>query len=151
MLDLRQATMGDSDRLFTWRNDPVTRQWSASTAEIRREDHDRWMQLNVLQGYPAHLVLIADTDIGPVGTVRFDGVKKDVMSYSVSINVAPEHRGKKYGYAMLDLACKMMPDSTLLADIKTRNLASHSIFRKCGFEEQARSGEFVRYRRDALA
>lgn len=151
MLDLRIARMGDADRLLAWANDPGTRVWSKSSATIERSAHDNWMQLYVANGYPAHLVLIADSDFGPVGTLRFDAVRDDVMAYYVSITVAPEQRGKKYGQAMLDLGCKMMPEVTLLADIKDGNAGSHAIFQKAGFAELSRSGRYTRYGREPIA
>src|ERR1700704_5662939 len=90
---LRPATMHDADRLFSWRNDPVTCANSRSTAAVPREDHDRWMQFNVMQGYPEHLVMIAESDLGCIGVVRFDAAKDDLMGYEVSITIAPETRG----------------------------------------------------------
>jgi RimJ/RimL family protein N-acetyltransferase len=149
MLDLRRATMADSDLLLAWANDQETRAWSRQTAPISAENHERWMQLNVLQGYPAHIVMIADSDVGPVGVIRLDLRKDDVMTSTVSITVAPEHRGKKLGFAMLDLICKMVPDQTLLAEIRVNNRASRRIFEKCGFTEYARNIDYLRYRRDA--
>lgn len=151
MFDLRIAQMGDADKLFAWANDADTRAWSKSSAVIERSAHDNWMQLYVAQGYPAHLVLIADSDFGPVGTLRFDAAKNDVMSYYVSITVAPEHRGRRYGGAMLDLGCKMMPEVTLLADVKDGNAGSHAIFQKAGFSELSRRGQYTRYCREPIA
>lgn len=150
MLDLRIAQMSDGDRLFAWANDAGTRAWSKSPVPISRSAHDNWMQLNVAQGFPTHLVLIADSDFGPVGSVRFDAVRNDVMSYYVSIVVAPEQRGKKYGQAMLDLGCKMMPEVTLVADIKDGNAGSHAIFQKAGFAETSKRGNYTRYCREPI-
>lgn len=149
MLDLRRATMADRDRLLAWANDPDTRAWSRSPARISAEDHDRWMEFNVLNGYPTHVVMIADSDVGPVGVIRLDLKKNDVLTSNISITVAPEHRGKGYGYAMLDLISKLLPEQTLLAEINRNNRASLRIFGKCGFEEYDRGPDWRRFRRDA--
>jgi hypothetical protein len=76
------------------RNDPQTQAASRSTAPVAQSDHDRWMEFNIGYGYPEHLVFMADTDFGSVGVIRFDGDKSDVMTYSVSITVAPQYRGR---------------------------------------------------------
>lgn len=148
MIDLRPATMADADQLFEWRNDPMTREWSASNAPVERQDHDRWMQFNVLQGYPQHLVMIADSDLGSVGVVRFDAERRDVMRYRVSITMAPKFRGQKLSHGVLAEACRHMLESTLLADIKVANAASRRIFEKCGFEESGKSGQFIQMKRE---
>ncbi len=139
--------MSDSDRLFAWANDPLARSWSASTAPIERADHDRWMQFNVLMGYPQHIVMIAETEHGPIGVVRFDAKKRDVLTYTVSINMAPKARGQGFGYAVLAEACRLMQENTLLANIKNENMASISIFEKCGFQRIGSDGEFIRFKR----
>lgn len=146
MLDLRPAKMSDSDRLFKWANDPVARSWSKSTEPIARADHDRWMQFNVLMGYPQHIVMIAETEDGPVGVVRFDAKKNDVLTYTVSINMDPNCRGQGLGYAVLAEACRMMQENTLLAEIKPENGASIRIFERCGFQVAENDG-VLKYRR----
>jgi len=150
MLDLRHATMADADLLFAWANDPAARAASQSTAPIARDDHDLWMKLYVAQGWPTHLVLIAEGDAGPVGVIRFDAERKDVMTYRVSISVAPEHRGKKFGFAMLDLAIRGQTETSFIAEIRRNNHASRRIFEKCGFEEMDRNIDFIRYRKAPL-
>jgi RimJ/RimL family protein N-acetyltransferase len=153
MLDLRPATIEDSDLLFDWRNDPVTRAFSRSTAIIPREDHDRWMQFNVLQGYPTHLVMIAETENGPVGVVRFDADKGDVMSFRVSITIAPYHRRTGLGFAILAEACRYMGEYTLSAEIRYENDASIKIFERCGFKMVGKDAAeaFENFRREPLA
>lgn len=148
MLDLRPATMADADLLFGWANE--ARAWSKSTAAIQKDQHHQWMLLNVMTGYPAHWVLIADTDNGSVGTVRFD-MDRDVMTYRVSVTIGSDHRGKGYGLRALEYACNhLMPEAELLAEIKSDNLVSRRIFERCGFELTSRASEFVTYRREPL-
>ncbi len=140
--------MADADQLFEWANDPDTRASSKSSAPIPRGDHDRWMQFNVLQGYPQHMVMIADTDSGSVGVVRFDAERQDVMRYRVSITVAPKFRGQRLAHGILAESCRMMQESTLLAEVNAGNAASRRIFEKCGFEEIGSKGEFVQLKRE---
>lgn len=148
MFDLRPATMADADQLFEWANDPVTRANSRSTAAISRYEHQRWMDLNVAHGYPTHLVMIAENDYGPVGVVRFDADKFDILAFHVSLTVAPAERAKGHGFAMLQHACQIMQDSTLLAEIRSSNVASQQIFTKCGFESYDHRHGLILYRRE---
>lgn len=148
MITMRPATAADSDLLLAWRNDPGTQAASRSTAPVPREDHERWMQFNVFYGYPQHLVMIADSDIGSVGVVRFDMDKADVLSCEVSITIAPEHRGKGMAKDVLSQACGYMGDCTIAAEVRKDNLGSRRLFEKCGFEEIGRSSGYLQFRKE---
>lgn len=150
MIHMRQATLNDADALFYWRNDPVTCANSKSTAAVPREDHDRWMQFNVTQGYPSHLVLMAESDIGCIGVVRFDATRGDVMTYEASITVAPRARGHGLAKEILTRACGYMADYTLDAVIRVDNIPSRRAFEACGFEEVEIDHHFIKYRRDPV-
>jgi L-amino acid N-acyltransferase YncA len=152
MIDMRPATMADTDLLLSWRNDPVTCANSKSTATVSREDHERWMKFNVAQGYPQHMVMIANSQVsGSIGVVRFDAERSDVMKYEVSITIAPEHRGCGLGRPVLATACAHMPDVSLSAMIRKENTASRRIFEECGFEETDGEHGFVTCRREPLS
>jgi len=148
MLDMRPATMADADMLYEWVNDPLTRSMSTMGANhILREDHDNWMRFNVLQGYPQHIVMIADTEYGSVGVVRFDTDKRDTMRHRVSITIGPKFRGMHLASGVLAEACRLMDESTLVAEIKKTNAPSISIFERCGFEKVSESNVFLHYER----
>lgn len=150
MLELRPASIADSDRLLAWRNDPQTRAMSLSTDVISGEDHKRWMDMNVVYGYPTHIVMIGEIDEKPVGVVRFDASKKDVMSYTASITMAPAERGKGLAHGVLDQACLWMGEFTLNATIRASNVPSQKLFEKCGFEQIDAAHDLLRYRRKPL-
>lgn len=151
MIDLRPANFRDADNLFAWRNDPVTLACSRSTAVIPREDHDRWMQFNVMQGYPEHIVLMAETEHGSVGVVRFDAERGDTMSFKASITMAPKHRGEGLARDILAEACGYMQEYTINAEIRRDNVASRRIFERCGFEQIGSDHGFLNYRREPLS
>ena len=149
-MQLRPATMRDSDELFSWRNDPVTRAAFRSTLPVPRENHDHWMQFNVQNGYPQHRVLIAESDYGNYGVVRFDAARDDVMVYEVSITLAPRWRGKGLAATILDDACALMTEFTLKATIRTHNDVSRRLFERCGFRRMpGGDDQFVYYRKEA--
>lgn len=150
MFQLRLASMRDSDELFAWRNDPVTRAAFRSTEPVPRENHERWMQFNVQNGYPQHRVLIAECDYGKIAVVRFDAVKSDDMTFEISITVAPKWRGRGFAVGILDQACGVMSEYALKAAIKTHNEASRHIFERCGFHKVGDDDSFVHYRKEAV-
>jgi RimJ/RimL family protein N-acetyltransferase len=150
MIFLRPATLADTDRLFAWRNDPVTCANSRSTAAVAREDHDRWVQFNVLLGQPEHAVIIAEALGGCVGVVRFDAAKNDLMTYEASMTIAPEHRGAGLARPILADACGFFSDFALTAEVRHDNIASRKVFERCGFEEIGRSGGFLQYRKEPV-
>jgi len=151
MINLRLATMHDADKLFAWRNDPVTCANSRSTAAVPREDHDRWMQFNVVQGYPEHMVMIAENDRGSIGVIRFDASKGDLMTYEASITIAPEARGMGMAAIILADACSYLPDFAIHAEIRHDNIASRKLFERCGFDEIGREAGLLRYRKEPRA
>jgi RimJ/RimL family protein N-acetyltransferase len=130
--------MEDADALLAWRNDPITRMNSRSTAEVSREDHLDWMERTIARPSDDCIVLVAEG----VGVVRFD---KSEEGYEVSITIAPSQRGKGLGKDILDCACELMDDSILIAEIRAGNLASRRIFEQTGFKLVHDDGEFVQY------
>jgi RimJ/RimL family protein N-acetyltransferase len=150
MIYLRPGTLADGDRLFSWRNDPVTCANSRSTAAVPREDHDRWMKFNVLMGQPEHAVIIAEGLDGCVGVVRFDAAKNDLMAYEASITIAPEYRGRGLARSILTDACVFFSEFAITAEVRHDNVASRKLFERCGFEENGRSSGFLQYRKEPV-
>lgn len=138
-LRLRPATPDDARRVWLWRNDPAARAASRNSDEIAWEAHAAW--------FPAALtrtrMLIAERGGEPVGMARLD---PGPAGETVSLNLAPEHRGQGLGRCVLEAVCAAAP-SPLLAEVREDNAASLRIFRACGFGETARGGGFVQLRR----
>lgn len=149
-MHLRPANMRDADQLFSWRNDPVTRAAFRSTEPVPRANHDQWMKFNVEQGYPQHRVLIADSDFGAYGVVRFDAARDDVMTFEVSITLARQWRGKGLAATILDEACALMSEYRLKASIRAYNDASRRVFERCGFRKTGGDDSFVYYRKEPV-
>ncbi len=147
MVTLRPADNSDSGTLWAWRNDLVTRQFSARQDEVSWEDHRRWFA-GVLSD-PARTVLIASDHAGErVGMVRFDsGGGIDAV---ISVNIAPDRRGQGIGQLVLHEAlawhASVAPGLPITALIRTSNEASIRLFAAEGFTEVERSAEFVTLR-----
>ena len=127
---LRRAELDDSDALFAWRNDPLTRRNSRNTDPVPREDHDRWFA-RMLERPEGHLC-VGEASGERVGVVRFDLL--GACMFEVSITVAPSLRFRGHGRRLLGIALKTMAPCVLIAEIKDGNVASKRLFASCGFQ-----------------
>lgn len=136
MVRLRPASMADSDALFAWRNDPLTRANSKTTTPLDPRQHVSWLE-RVLAD-PTVSLYVAEERGRRLGVVRIDS------DGAVAITVAPEHRGKGLATEML---LALPTDRDLRADIRTDNLPSRRAFEKAGFVWAGEKDAFVHYRR----
>src|SRR5215472_2736410 len=127
-LVLRGATMDDAELLFHWRNDPTTRENFINGTAVGYEAHIGWLSETL--GRADRLLLIAEINSTPIGTIRFDGDTEREISYTI----APEERSNGFGKAMVAQAI-MEKDNAfpLIAKIKKGNSASVRIMTHCGF------------------
>jgi RimJ/RimL family protein N-acetyltransferase len=139
---LRDTVLADGDDLFRWRNDRETRVSSRDTADLSWDEHLTWLK-SALQN-PNRRLLIAEDEGGAVGTIRFDFVSG---VWEISWTVAPEHRGKGVGAAIVQLALSGMTGERVFAEIKAANFASRRIAEKSGFRlQEDRAGLLVYWR-----
>lgn len=117
--------MEDAERLFAWRNDPITRANSRNQDQVQWQDHLHWLRRR-LDGEST--LYVAEEDGAPVGTCRVDA------DGEVSWTVAPEHRGKRYGREMVRLVSEAA-SRPLVAEIKSSNAASLKIVQELGFQK----------------
>src|ERR1700735_3019917 len=81
---------------------------------------------------------------GAVGTLRLDLLDG---AWQMSWTVAPEHRGRGVGAAIVQLAVTRMTGERVFAEIKAANLASRRIAEKSGFRLRGkRDGMLVYWR-----
>lgn len=134
-ITLRQAASEDSEMLWLWRNDPVTRRASRTTEAISWTVHERWLA-SVTSSPDRHL-LIAEADGLLIGTVKFDRRQTEPGTYEISINVRPDSRGSGVGRAVLSTACAEFAATQgagrIVAGVHERNEASRRLFEGCGF------------------
>lgn len=135
---VRRATPDDAHLLWTWANDPGTRDASFDPTPIPWEDHRRWFAAKV--GDPAAGLWIAtDHDEVPVGSFRVDLLDDAVGE--IGVVVAPEHRGKGWAAPMIVAASLRAFDeidpgrlTTLLARVRPGNVASQRAFEAADFD-----------------
>lgn len=156
LLHLRTATPEDCRLYWEWANDPQVRASSFSARPIPWNEHRVWFGER-LADPTSHLYVAADGAGRNVGQVRFD-VEMDTAIADVS--VAPEHRGRGWGAALIDAGSRrLFKESsvvTIEARVKSDNPASTSAFDDAGFalEAQGSSGTTTwlryAYSRDAI-
>ena len=133
-LSLRPADMKDCERLWQWRNEESTRQWSFHSAYIPYEEHQKWLADKLNDPMTKIFVILNQSGTG-VGQVRFD-INND-KNAEVNISIAAEQRKKGYGSAALNLASqfmtKMFDITKVTAHVKQENQASIAAFQKAGF------------------
>lgn len=142
---LRGALEKDADMLFAWRNDPETRRNSISQDEIQFSDHVRWLG-NQLRSSDSRLE-IALLDGVPIGTVRFDW-DESREGADISFTVAPEYRGRGYGFQIVAHALRNVRNARITGEVKISNAASRKIFEKLGFRIIDSQGEMLMYAKD---
>lgn len=134
----------DIQDILVWRNDPVTRQMSRNNNYISEIHHETWFKT----------MLADDTHIGLIG--YFNGKKigavflKIDIHASVSINMNPEHRGKKLSEELLREALREMrlmnpKIDQFIAEIKDTNIASIKIFCRNNFTLNETNAGFRTY------
>ena len=143
-MTLRLVEEGDAQVLFDWRMDPATRRNAKNTGEFDFESHLQWFNASLAD--PERTIFIAQDEVGnKLGQVRFD---RDGGMALIGIVVSPEMRGKGIGTELLQTGCQLYLKQSnvdfLLAEIKTDNLASITIFENAGFLVQERTDGLVR-------
>ena len=131
---LRPATMEDAERLFQWRNDPLTRSQSLQQQPVEWEAHLKWLQAS-LQNPDRQLYIAESATNGAVqsigvGTVRADRIDGE---YELSWTVAPEQRGNGWGRHIVAALIATLPaDATYRAIVMNTNPASERIAEALG-------------------
>jgi spore coat polysaccharide biosynthesis predicted glycosyltransferase SpsG len=116
----RPATLKDSRLLWLWRNDPLTRAGSRSTAEVPWDEHLRWLAASLAER-DRRLYLVSDA-VGAVGTVRWDRVRTpeplgspaggEDHEWEVSVTVAPQRRGQSLARPLLRAGERALSEET---------------------------------------
>lgn len=131
-LRARPARADDARLLLEWRNDPAARRHSRSKAEIGWDEHVAWLR-GVLGDQNRRLLIVEDGGV-PIATARWDRESAD--AWEISVNVAPAHRGRGTGAAVVHAAEDALSVDRpvqLRASIHIDNPASRRLFLACGY------------------
>ena len=129
---LREARPEDCRTVWTWRNDPETRQASFDSEVIPFETHEAWFRESL--GARDRKLFVVVAEGVDAGVARLDLVRNRA---EVSIHLAPEWRRRGVGVAALralaDLALGAGSLTAVVARVKADNYPSLAVFHKAGF------------------
>lgn len=137
---VRPAVDSDSESVWTWRNDPVTRAVSVTTDEIPWDGHQRWFA--AVRADPGRHLLVGLVADEPIGVVRFDRLDEPGR-WEVSVNLAPSARGRGLAVPLLtaghDWLVAAEGPAEVTALVQADNEASQRTFRRAGYVEKSTS------------
>jgi UDP-2,4-diacetamido-2,4,6-trideoxy-beta-L-altropyranose hydrolase len=135
---LRAARADDASLIRDWRNDADTVRSSAIARPVSDAEHARWFAATLTDAQ--RRLWLAEENGVPVGQVRVD-FNGDAGVFSIV--VAPEHRGRGVGQAMLRGALAEVEReggaTRLVALAREENLASIHAFEQAGFSRKGLS------------
>lgn len=127
---IREATTNDTQLLFEWANESVTRQNSFNPNPIDWNSHVVWFNKKLKDTNCKIYIFQINDD--PIGVVRFE----TGINTIIGITVAPNKRGMGLGSIILKKACNKfstISNQNILAYIKKDNVSSQKAFEKAGF------------------
>ncbi|MEL0255108.1 MAG: GNAT family N-acetyltransferase [Burkholderiaceae bacterium] len=140
----REANVNDSNEIFEWRNDPVTRLSFFSKTKIDWNEHQAWFK-NILADENSLIIIVEDID-KKLGVVRYD---KKGSHHVVSLNTNPEHRGKGLSADILlcseEIIKNKFQDIQLQAEVLNTNLLSKKTFSRAGYELLSNNKKISKY------
>jgi RimJ/RimL family protein N-acetyltransferase len=123
--------------LLAWRNDPDAVRFSVTGRVVTHAEHAGWLAARLAD--PNTRLWIAEEDGQPVGQVRVD---LGNGTGTVSIGIAPAHRGRGIGSAVLQaMLVEVERDPgvhRLRAVAHAENAASRRAFERAGFQRRGR-------------
>ncbi len=125
--NLRLIVSSDSDILYKWVNDPVTRESSFNTHVIKREEHNKYIQFILRSETDNQFIL--DIDGTSVGTIK-ESATEDCTELTYAIS--PKSRGKRIASLMMNLYLYNRRGN-FLCQIKESNVPSIKMVERCGF------------------
>ena len=130
-VNLRRATINDSEVLFAWQTHSNTRQHFHTPQAPTQVEHDAWCH-QIFNNSTIIFNIIEHQGI-PAGMIRLDSTDNP-NHYSVSILVSPNKQNQGIGSKALKLIRDLVPNSTLIAEVNPENIASQKMFEKSGYK-----------------
>ena len=147
-IKMRLATISDSESLFDWRSDRLSRSMSFDDTIPTFEEHRAWFE-NSLSNVN-RTMYVGELGTDKIGVCRFDLNKSESLA-EVSINMNPKSRGRGLGKRFLTEGVECYLENNkydLLAKVKPENIASLKIFEAAGFEPIASNEDEIFLRKD---
>ena len=137
---IKKVSLENSQILFEWRNDKLTRSMSINNKIITLNEHKKWLKKTIKNANQIFYIGFYENSnkTFPIGSIRFNLVNEKNKSYEISIITNPELRGKGFGKSLLICGIEKLKKDVgnykkLFADIKYDNSVSIALFSKIGF------------------
>jgi UDP-2,4-diacetamido-2,4,6-trideoxy-beta-L-altropyranose hydrolase len=133
MIRVRKARRSDSNRFFTWRNDPLVVASSFTKTAIDIRDHERWYDQKLASDNCE--MFVVEYENQPAGQVRFD-IAGAEATVNYSLDAAFRGRGlaaQSMSRAIAAFSKDRKEVTSLVALVKQDNMASHRVFEKLEF------------------
>ena len=125
--NLRLIVSSDSDILYKWVNDPVTREASFNTHTIEREEHDSYIESIIESKTESQFMFELYGEC--VGTIKESINQTDIeITYAIS----PDYRGNRIASLMMHIYLYNRK-GIFLCRIKEKNIPSIKMVERCGF------------------
>ena len=134
MINVRRVVEKDSEVIFKWRNDDLTRKMFITSELVEWDEHSKWLETTLAN--PNRCLLMCETKKREQIAVVLFNIENNCAT--LSINLSPLKRGKGYASKCLSSAISYFEKSfplvlELVAEIKTINLPSKKSFERVGF------------------
>tara|TARA_B100000427_G_scaffold307289_1_gene294652 strand:- start:251 stop:1249 length:999 start_codon:yes stop_codon:yes gene_type:complete len=127
--NLKEASFEDSKLLYNWRNDNKVIKNSISNKSVSFDEHEKWFKKIFFSNKT--LIFIAYLKKQPIGQIR---LTHDDKFWKIDYSIDKSHRGNSYGVILIKKILQM-GKFHLKAEVKLKNKASLTIFRKLNFAE----------------
>jgi len=127
---VRPAGQQDVRIVWEWANDPGTREHSFDPRPITWDAHHTWWDRQAAD--PLTTMWIGEVDDERFGFVRFEG---DMIVGFISVNVAPDHRSKGLGSALIAGACDADGRNTTALVLPANERSIHA-FERASFRRE---------------
>lgn len=144
----RNATFGDADLLFSWRNHQSVRSFSLQSELIPIDEHLKWLEAR-LKRVEKEPFYAFEYENEVIGICRLDLTLKTEEKYELSILVNPNQHSKGVGTRILEMSCTsfftLLPIVSIVARVKKDNFVSRKLFENAGFSLQGVVDEVLHF------
>ncbi len=140
-IELRNASLTDTEMIYEWRNNPFIVSLSSSQKTVTLAEHRAWMEAALKD--ETKQIFIIEWNNTPVGQVRFE--KMNTSECVISVYVLEEFTGKGLGTQAIRAGCrriaKIWPGISVFAFVRNDNDRGARAFQKTGFTSHPHSAQ----------
>jgi RimJ/RimL family protein N-acetyltransferase len=129
----RKVKMSDSNILFEWLNEKISRSNSLNKNTISWDEHSKWFNQKINDPNNEMYIFYKFNN---VGLLRLENENDKTK---ISFTVDKFYRGKGIGSKIIETALILHPNTNFIADVLNENISSHKIFLKNKFNLEKNS------------